>query len=265
MSATRETCRSWWDRARCRGGSSGACRRSSGRGGRRRRGNCRWCRGHARARGGGWGPRGGGSIELEEDDVAGLGGDGTGVEALHVGSGHGGPLAAEEAAGVLTGAELETAILGGGGVDADHGGDEEIGVGAPAGLLVLVGLEAVAAGELEVDLVLEEHGGLAEEGGHGATELGAVAEGGEAGVKGAEVLHALEDALGGVEEAGLEVHHGAAGSFGLSLDLVGPRGDLAGFRRVEETGNHHEAVAPEDVDHSRRLRICRVRIRRALA
>ena len=154
---------------------------------------------------------------------------------------------------MLAGAELETAVLGGGGVDADHGGDEKIGVGAPAGLLVLMGLEAVAAGELEVDLVLEEDGGLAEEAGDGAAELGAVAEGGEAGMEGTEVFDALEDALGGVQQAGLEVHHGAAGCFRLGLDVVGPGGDLAHLLGVEEARDHHEAVALEGFDQGRHI------------
>src|SRR5262249_11411353 len=56
-------------------------------------------------------------------------------------------------------------------------------VGAPAGLLILMRLEAVAARELEVDLVLEEDRGLLQQARYRAQELVAVAQRGEPGVE----------------------------------------------------------------------------------
>src|SRR5439155_25782776 len=115
------------------------------------------------------------------------------------------PLLADEPARVVSGAQLEAPVLGRRGVDADHRGDEEVGVGAPAGLLILMWLEAVAAGQLEVDLVLEEDRGLAEEARHRAAELVPVAQLGEPGVERAEGLDPLEHPLARTQEARLEV------------------------------------------------------------
>ncbi len=49
------------------------------------------------------------------------------------------------------------------GVDADQYRDVIAGIGVPAGRHVLMRLEAVAAGQLEIDLVLEQHRRLFQE------------------------------------------------------------------------------------------------------
>src|SRR4029453_16481263 len=95
-------------------------------------------------------------IGVEEHRVARPGRYRAATELAHVVVGEGLPLLAQEPARVLASAQLEAAVLGGGGIDADHGGDEQVRVGAPAGLLVLVRLEAVSAGERGFYLFLEE-------------------------------------------------------------------------------------------------------------
>ena len=168
-------------------------------------------------------------VGIEEHRVAGLRRHRAAAEAPHVVVGEGLPLLPEQPAGVVAGAQLQAAVLCGGGVDAEHGGHEQIGVGAPAGLLILVGLEAVAAGKLEVDLVLEEHGGLVEEPCHGAAELLAVAQFSEPVVERAEVLDPLQHALARAEEARLEVLHGSTRLVRAALEVVRPVRDPARF------------------------------------
>src|SRR6185312_829021 len=136
------------------------------------------------------------------------------------------PLVPDESASVVAGGQLEAAVLARGVVDADHRGDEQVRVDAPARLLVLVGLEAVAPRQLEVDLVLEEHRGLAEQRGGGPAELVALAQGREAGVERAEVLDALEHALARLQQARLEVHHAVAGHHHEAVPLEHPCGRL---------------------------------------
>ena len=60
-------------------------------------------------------------------------------------------------------------------VHRDQRRDVQRRVPRPAGLHVLVSLEAAAAGQLEIDLVLEEHGRLAEQLSAGALQLRPVA------------------------------------------------------------------------------------------
>jgi len=156
-------------------------------------------------------------VGIEEHDVAGLGRHRTGIHAAHVVGGEGRPLIADESPRVVSRGQLQAPVPRGGGIDADHRGDEQVGVGAPARLLVLMGLEAVAPGQLEVDLVLEEHGRLAEEPGREAAQLVAVAQGREAGMERAEVLDPLEHPLSRTEQARLEVHHAPARRLGLTL------------------------------------------------
>src|SRR6185295_11583249 len=86
-----------------------------------------------------------------------------------------------------------------------------------------------------------------------AAELLPVAERGETGVNGAEVLDPLQHALAGLEQARLEVHHAVTGPLGQRLQLVGPHRDAAHLRLVEEAGNHHEAVPPERLERLGRL------------
>ena len=93
----------------------------------------------------------------------------------------------------------------------------------PAGLHVLVGLEAATAGQLEVDLVLEEHDRLAEQLSAGALQRPS-RELPEALVVRQHVLHAIQDPLAGA--ALLEIHHVPAGSLRPTLHLVGPAADV---------------------------------------
>src|SRR5215831_9281115 len=184
-------------------------------------------------------------VGIEEYRVARAGRHRLRAEAAHVVIGERRPLFADEPAGVVSGAQLEAAVLGCGGVDAEHGGDEQVGVCPPAGLLVLVRLEAAPARQLEVDLVLEEDGRLTEKPGDGAAELVALAQLGEPGVERAKVLDPLQHAVVRTQEARLEVLHGAPGHLGQTLQLVGPRRDPGDFPLVEEAPHYHEAVSLE--------------------
>lgn len=64
---------------------------------------------------------------------------------------------------LVPGHELQAAVFHRSFVNAHHHADEKGGVIPPAGLGVLVGLEAVAAGHLEIDLLLEQDGFLAQQ------------------------------------------------------------------------------------------------------
>src|SRR5215475_8691785 len=88
-----------------------------------------------------------------------MGGHGASMHALHVLVGQRRPLLSHEAARVLARAQLEAAVLGGGGIDADHGGDEEVGIDAPARLLVLMRLKPSPPGSLKLILSLKRTAG----------------------------------------------------------------------------------------------------------
>src|SRR4029077_18878842 len=117
---------------------------------------------------------------------------------------------------------------------------------------------AVAPGQLEVDLVLEEHRRLAEQPGHRAAELVAVAETREAVVEGAEVSDPLKHALVRTQQARLVIFHGSPAHLGLTLELVGPRRNPRDFLVVEQSWDDHEAVALEGL--VRRLAHARVNL-----
>ena len=86
-----------------------------------------------------------GDERVEEDGVARRGRVGDEVDAPEVLLRQRRPLGTDQAAGVVPGRQLEASVGLGRVVDRDEGGDEQGRVDAPAGLLVLVRLEAVAA------------------------------------------------------------------------------------------------------------------------
>ena len=91
---------------------------------------------------------------VEEDDVAGLRRHGVQREPGFV---QRVPFLADQPFAVPARHHFEAAILQRRRVDRHQGGDEQRGVAGPAGLLVLMRLEAGGAGHLEVDLLLEQH------------------------------------------------------------------------------------------------------------
>jgi hypothetical protein len=113
------------------------------------------------------------------------------------------PLAKELAA-MVAGDELKAAVLERRLVDADRDRDEVTGIALPAGLGILMRLEAVAARHLEVDLLLEQHGFLAEQlTGRSPQHLGKLRE---ALMKERDVLDARNETRVGIEPARLVVH-----------------------------------------------------------
>ncbi len=73
------------------------------------------------------------------------------------------PLGADRALVVPVRGHFQAAVGRARRVDADQYRDLIAGIGVPAGLHVLVCLEAIAAGQLEIDLVLEQHRRLFQE------------------------------------------------------------------------------------------------------
>src|SRR5882757_4916112 len=67
------------------------------------------------------------------------------------------PFLADEALPIAAGRDLQTAVVQGRRIERHHGADEDRRIATPAGLLVLMRLEAPASRHLEIDLVLEEH------------------------------------------------------------------------------------------------------------
>ena len=98
-------------------------------------------------------------------------------------------------------------------------------------------------GELEVDLVLEEDGRLAEEIAHAPEELVPVEEGLEPRVVRVEVLDAVDEPMSRLAQALLAVDHPGAGLLGPGLDLVGGPAELGDLAGAEEAAADEEAVA----------------------
>ena len=111
----------------------------------------------------------------------------------------------------------------------------------------LLGLEA-AAGQLEIDLLLEQHRRLAEQLSHPAGQRAAAHEAVETVVIGADVFHPVEDACPRFGQAVVEIFHPFAGGLGARLDIVGPGGDIGHGLRIVQAANDHIAVAPEAGD-----------------
>jgi len=73
------------------------------------------------------------------------------------------PFLAEQSLLVPGRGDLQAAVFERGRVDTDHRGEKQGCMDAPARLLVLMELEPAAASQLEVDLVLEQHGFVTED------------------------------------------------------------------------------------------------------
>src|SRR3546814_5822632 len=69
------------------------------------------------------------------------------------------PLVADHSLVVESGGQFEAAVLRRRRIDADQRSDEQIGIAAPAGLLILMRLEAVAPGFLKLILSLNRMAG----------------------------------------------------------------------------------------------------------
>ena len=148
----------------------------------------------------------------------------------------------------MAGGGFEAAVLHGRRIDADQRRNMQGGVGVPARLYILVGGEAVAAGQLEIDLVFEQHRRLAEQLSHPAGQRAAAHEAVETVVIGADVFHPVEDACPRFGQAVVEIFHPFAGGLGARLDIVGPGGDIGHGLRIVQAANDHIAVAPEAGD-----------------
>src|SRR5262249_1454422 len=157
--------------------------------------------------------------------------------------GQGGPLGSDQSPSVAARCQLEAPVRLGRVVDGHQGRDEQRRVDAPSGLLILVRLEAVAARQLEVDLVLEEDGRLAEEGVDAAEELVPVEERLESRVVRIEVLDAVHQPPPRLAEALLAVDHPDAGLLRPGLNLLGGTSELGDLTGAEEAAADEEAVA----------------------
>ena len=185
---------------------------------------------------------------IEEHGVAGLGRIGLEVHLRDLLFGQRCPLLADQAAVVPAGDNLQAAVLDGCRIDRHQCSDVEVGVVVPAGLDVLVRLEAVAPGHLEVDLLLEERGGLAEQLGDRLNHAALVEQPVEGRVEAGEVLDSLDHAMAGQLEVVFVVDHVLAGLFLPAEQLLSPGRDLRHVRGAVEARREDEAVASEGVD-----------------
>src|SRR5262249_19853349 len=112
-------------------------------------------------------------------------------------------------------------------------------------LNVLVQREAAAARQLEVDLLLEEHGIVVEDVGHRVGDARVADDGVEIGVGLDELLDAGEHARARLGEAVLEVHHLPSDFRRAARELVDPGAMPAGFVRHEKAAEDEETVLAE--------------------
>jgi hypothetical protein len=143
---------------------------------------------------------------------------------------------------VLSGRELETAVLDSGVVDAHERGQEERGEDRPARLLILMRLEAGPARHLEVDLVLEERHRPTEQG-RGDLREPPREQRAEALVVRLEILDAVPDSGPRLGAVRLPVDHVTARHFRPGGELIGPRAETRGLRGREQPGEDEETVA----------------------
>eukprot|EP00760_Papus_ankaliazontas_P006271 PhM_4_TR12971/c0_g1_i1/m.63560 len=158
---------------------------------------------------------------------------------------HGSKVATNKSAPVVTARDLKTAVFFAVVIDRDEDGDELRGVFVPLGLDVLVCLEAAAAGELVVGLVLEEHGFLAKHRRDGAVDAAVVRNIPQLWVV-ADSLDTVQDALAGLLERLLEVFPLAPlrrrHVRGVGI-LVERGGDVRDLGLGEDAAAHEEPVA----------------------
>ena len=139
--------------------------------------------------------------------------------------------------------ELEAAVVDREGVDGGHQRHVLVDAEVDVGRRVLVRRESGAARQLEVDLVLEQHDGLADAVGEQPEHARAGEERGKPLVIRDEVLDAGEHLRRRVTAAALVVAHPAAGHLGPGGDLVGPHGEVA-RHLVAEEGSEPEPPVP---------------------
>jgi len=127
-----------------------------------------------------------------------------------------------------------------------HGDVDRVAVSPPSSRVILMRLEALRAGELEVDLLLVRDGRLLEEIADGLEHLGSVRERVVRLVELEEVLDALQD-TSAVLLAVLKVHHPLAGRLGPALHLGREVDQLLHLVRREQgrARQHEETVALE--------------------
>ena len=152
-----------------------------------------------------------------------------------------------EAAIVLPAGDLEAAVPGRRFVDADHRGEKEIGVGTPARLLVLMEVESAAAGQLEIDLVFEQHSPLAEQLRDCVVEFAGAKQAAETIMVGGVVFQPVEHPCA-VLQAFLEIHHVLARGFRPTPEIVDPGCDFRHFSGRIKAGNDEVAVVVEGAD-----------------
>ena len=143
--------------------------------------------------------------------------------------------------------DLQATVQGRRFVDADHRGEKEIGVGAPARLLVLMEFEPAAAGQLEIDLVFEQDGLLAEQLRDRVVEFAGAKQAAETIMVGGVVFQPVEHPSA-VLQAFLEIHHVLARGFGPAPDIVDPGRDFRHILGRIKAGNDEVAVVVEGAD-----------------
>ena len=147
---------------------------------------------------------------------------------------------------MVAGDHLEAAVLDRRLVDRDHGADEVARIALPPGLGILVRLEAGTARHLEIDLLLEEDGLLAEKLGDRRPQ--GRAQPGEASVERRDLLDPVDQGAAGRKPAVLVIDPVPARFFRQRRELLGPTVDQGQVGGVECTGDDDEAVPVEPLD-----------------
>jgi hypothetical protein len=151
------------------------------------------------------------------------------------------PLLPDEPLLVPASGDFEAAILECGRIDRDHRGEEQRRVDAPSRLLILMGRETTAARQLEIDLVLEQHGLAAQQRARPGDQAALPQQGVEPGMERTEILDPLNEPAPGLDQAVLVVNHLAPRHFRRGGDFLGPLIQLATRGRLEEAAHHKEA------------------------
>src|SRR4051794_4373126 len=102
-------------------------------------------------------------------------------------------------------------------------------------------LETAAARQLEIDLVLEQHGLVAEQRACPGDQPAVPQKDIEAGIERAHILDALHDPSPGLGQAALEIDHRASREFWCGGDLLRPASEVGTPGRFEEAADEEEA------------------------
>ena len=153
---------------------------------------------------------------------------------------------AEQALAVMPGGNAQAAVLNRRGVDGDNGRDEEVRIGVPPRLGILVRLEAVSPGLLEVYLFLEQHRRFPEQ--LFDRRCQGLRQGRESRVIGGDVLDPADDLLAGPFLIRLPEYPVPPRHFGQREQFVGPVGIALQLTRIKGIADDDETVAAKALD-----------------